>query len=817
MSQDFTTRHEGETTVYTGCICNCGSDSQCVFKAHVKDGIITAVEPDDRYNTGIGREDEVLSEEELIKTHLQRRPCTRGLVFHKYLYHPDRILHPLKRELGSNRGEGKYTKISWDEALTTIADKMKEIKERYGPYSIITPYMPNPLAARLFSFWGAGTDSWGWCSIDAARLMSHLIAGVRGWDAAGYSSGSAADMLANSKLIVIWGFDPSIGSCGPGYQFAWFLKLARERGKRVIIFDPRYTPSAEVLADQWIPIKPGTDSAMYMALAYVLFKKDSWNKEFVARYVEPSGFEKWKNYVLGIEDGVKKTPEWAEGQCAVPAETIRALAELIDNNRPAWLWSHFGAARKSRGENTVRAFAALQAMMGYWGTPGAGPAIHTGPTRAYPMDVPWGPSGAYKVPTLYRSHYWAQAVLLLDEVRSGKLSPEDYMRIVGWKADPSILKDFKPKMLFWGGPSPFGSNHLVTACESSNYQVPAMMRMDFIVTTHNQITPTAKYADIILPVRDWMWEEKNVVPGAGFGGFEAINYCAGVVEPPGEVKSWMWIYCQLSEKLGIDPKKYFGYYTTDENWDRDWERYQKDRYQQMIDYYKNRHTDIPSWEEFTNGKFINCDELDKEPFTGWDKQIKDGKPFETESGKIEFYSNYVANEANRGKGEHYDYSGRLYDNLASDWGPLTPYAVYQKTVRGMDDPLVEKYPLMLLAPHSRYRVHSILWENPWLRDQVYQHRVWVSVTDARHRGINDGDLIQVYNDRGKLVMPAYVTSRIMPGLVAIRHGGKYIPDESGVDHGASPSTLLGGDFKSSVTPAHAANLVQVEKLQDRLL
>ena len=134
MSQDFTARHEGETTVYTGCICNCGSDSQCVFKAHVKDGIITAVEPDDRYNTGVGREDEVLSEEELIKTHLQRRQRTRGFVFH------GRVLHPLKRDPGSKYGEGKYTRISWDEALTTIADRMKAIKGRYGPYSTIIPY-----------------------------------------------------------------------------------------------------------------------------------------------------------------------------------------------------------------------------------------------------------------------------------------------------------------------------------------------------------------------------------------------------------------------------------------------------------------------------------------------------------------------------------------------------------------------------------------------------------------------------------------------------------------------------------------------------
>jgi len=155
---------------------------------------------------------------------------------------------------------------------------MKEARTKYGPYSVTTPYMPNPTLERLFSFWGAGADSWGWCSFDAGRMMAHIIAGVGGWDYPGYSSGSAADMLANAKSIVIWGFDPTIGMCGPAHQFAWFIKLARERGKRVIIIDPRYTVGAEVLADQWIPIKPGTDTAMFLAMAYVLFKDDLWDK-----------------------------------------------------------------------------------------------------------------------------------------------------------------------------------------------------------------------------------------------------------------------------------------------------------------------------------------------------------------------------------------------------------------------------------------------------------------------------------------------------------------------------------------------------------
>ena len=524
----------------------------------------------------------------------------------------------------------------------------------------------------------------------------------------------------------------------------------------------------------------------------------------------------WKNYVLGVSDGIEKTSAWASAKCAVPAETIRELALLIGTTKPSWLWCHWGVSRKSRGENTVRAFVALQAMMGYWGIPGAGPPLHLGPSRAIPYQASWGPPGEYKPPMLYRSHYWAQAVLLLDKVRSGELSEEDYMRMVGWKADPATLKDFNPKMLFWGGGGkPHASDFLVTACESPNYQLAALDKMEFFVMMQSTMTPTTRYADIILPAQDWMWEEKNVVKSNGYGGFECINYCPGVVKPPGEVKPWVWVYTKLAEKLGINPKRFFKYYTTDDNWDKDWERYLMDCYQLVVDYYKKRNIKVPSWEEFTKGKFINCDELDDKPFTGFDAQIKEDKPFKTESGKIEFYSNYVANAANRGKGEHYDCTGRLYDNLPSDWGSLTPSVVYQTTVRGMDDPVVKQYPLMLLCPHDRYRVHYLFWEHPWLRKHVYQHRVWISTTDAKARGIKDADVVLVYNDRGKAVMPCYVTSRLMPGIVVIHHGGKYIPDKSGVDLGASPSTLLGGDFESCITPAKATNLVQIEKYQER--
>jgi anaerobic dimethyl sulfoxide reductase subunit A len=804
-----------EKVVYTTCVCNCGGTSACVIKAHVEGGKVIRVEPDDRYNPGIGMEDRVLSQGDLIRNRLQRRPCTMGLVFHKYLHmEEERVLYPLRRVPSTNRGEGKFERISWDEALDTIARRMQEARAQYGPYSTITPFAPNNSLERLFSFWGAGVDSWGWCSFDPQRLIGHLMAGTPGWNTQEFASSSAGDMLANSKIIVLWGFDPTVQHHGPAHQFAWFIKLAREKGTPVILLDPRYTGTAETLADQWIPIKPGTDGAMFLAMAYVVFQEDWVDHDFVRKFVEPQGLEKWKSYVLGREDGVPKTPGWAERICAVPAETIRALTRLVARDcRPAWLWNHYSVNRKAQGEQTVKAFSSLQAILGYWGTPGSGPPMNLGPRRPFDIAVPWGPPGPYKVPKFYRSHHWAQAVLLLDEVRNGKLSEDQYRQRIGWRADPSLVPRFNPKILFWGGGSrPHASDHLVTATESSGEQVKAMERMEFIVSMHSRITPTAKFADLILPAMDWMWEQRTLTRSQ-YGGFESVNFCPGVIPPQGEVKPWIWVYVKLAERLGIKPQDYFPYYTDDAHWDQDYERYLQESYQRVIKYWKARGKEVPPWEEFTQGGFINCDELEEKAHTGsWDSFLG-GKPLNTRSGKIEIFSDYVANERNRGKGEHYDHLGRVIDNLPTDWSDLQPMPVYAPAVRGMDDPLTKEYPLYLLTAHSRYRVHYLFWNHPWLRKDLYQHRVWINLGDAKARRVKDGDWVRVFNDRGEVRIPAYVTSRIMPGVTLIRQGAGYEPREDGVDWGPSPSTLLGGDIKSCTTSPKATNLVQIEKVE----
>ncbi|MBI2357371.1 MAG: molybdopterin-dependent oxidoreductase, partial [Deltaproteobacteria bacterium] len=180
--------HSGEETVYSGCVINCGA-GHCLLKVRRKDGKITAIEPDDHYNRGVGREDAVLTDTDLIKNRLQLRGCPMAWMFHKL---------PISR----------YERISWDEALDLVTSKMEELVDKYGPYSITTAYQPSPALERLFALWGAGIEGWGWCSKDPGRLTMPLMGGVPGWSY-NQTSNDTADVLMNRKMIVLIGFEPT--------------------------------------------------------------------------------------------------------------------------------------------------------------------------------------------------------------------------------------------------------------------------------------------------------------------------------------------------------------------------------------------------------------------------------------------------------------------------------------------------------------------------------------------------------------------------------------------------------------------------------
>ena len=228
-----------------------------------------------------------------------------------------------------------------------------------------------------------------------------------------------------------------------------------------------------------------------------------------------------------------------------------------------------------------------------------------------------------------------------------------------------------------------------------------------------------------------------------------------------------------------------------------------------IEYYGGKvDKPLPSSEEIKKHPIVNLNEYFEKPLQPCYSAVVKGKGFSTKSGKIEFLCDFMLDEKERGK-MHFDHMGRWIAWVPNDWRDQTAIPTYQPCVRGMEDPLIKKYPLMLLTPHSRYRIHSYGWQSNYLREN-YRHSVWINVADAKKRGINDGDLCLVYNDVGKAILPAYVTSRISPGVVIIHHGAYYDPDDDGVDWGGSPSVFLYDD-KSPPCPPTATGCVEIEK------
>jgi anaerobic dimethyl sulfoxide reductase subunit A len=617
--------------------------------------------------------------------------------------------------------------------------------------------------------------------------------------------------------------------------------MAREKGVPTIIIDPKYTWDAEVYADQWIPIKPGTDAALLMGMANVILKEGLYDKAWVDKWMV--GFQQQSDYILGKGgkgvgdydpqytqyDTIDKTPEWAEKICGVPAETIRELARLYAKTKPANLARHCSSTRKSYGEYTLRLCTFLSVL-----TSNA-PYVHGGSTGSYCGSRPWpkimgalpgvlpgggeiglstssgGTAGGYGAPTFYRSYQWWKAVTYSDLARAGKMTWDQWATLVGFNAYPPLKSMFNPKMLWMGSNHAHGGNFLVMA-ENTNMQLKTLERMELIIQAHSKMIATARYADIVFPISDWALE----IPFfsySTYGGFGNMVYMSGPSKKiPGECKSIAQFYANVCERIGgMDlAKQWFKYYTGDQNWDQDWMTFLKDSWEKVtVPWLKSKGVANPaSFDEVKAAKSGPVIMYRNEEY-GDDTYCGQGVEITSKSGKVEIYNSILADPSTRGK-QHYDYTGKKYGQMPNDWKDLQPISVYHPCVNGMEDTKTKQYPLMLLSPQSRFRIHYMLQDVASARE-CYRHGVIISAADAKARGIKDGDIVRIWNDQGQSARPAYVTNRLMPGIVQMRTGIEFNFTRSGLDTGGCVNIFTGGDDISPVTPAKITNLVDVER------
>ncbi|MBI4330281.1 MAG: molybdopterin-dependent oxidoreductase [Chloroflexi bacterium] len=805
-----------DTIRYTSCGYHCECD--CVLKVHVRDGVIVACEPDDTINPGLAREDEHLAEDALNRGMVQARMCAKGYTQVRMLYDPKRVKYPMKRV--GRRGEAKFERISWDEALDAIARKLVEVKKDYGPFSIMhNPYSNLSRCSLPIAPWfGAGFAGWGTHSLGG---LEEPVMWVLGKDTAHQRKEINQDEanIFKSRLIVLWGgnYSATLSSA-----FVYNLLRAKERGIPIICIEPRYTPTAEVVADQWIPIRPTTDVAMMIAMANVWFKEGLCDQEFIEKWVEPEGLRRWKAYVLGTGDGVDKTPQWGEGICGVPAETIAEFARLYARSKPVNLNVAGSLGRQFYGENPVRASIYLQALTGNACTPG-GTAVTllynghaTVPLPA--VDYQRRP-GTYKPPVLMCSFKWLKAIDLREKLDRGEIGKEEYNTTIG-----NVAGNEPPNIRM----AILESNNLLNSLPDINAGIRAMNRLDFVVvSSYYAEMPSARYADILLPQIATAFEGRDDLGHSmsARNPFRSARNLANYfvyrqkcVDPPGEIKSSEWVWVQIARRLGIAEQ--YSPRLADVP-DNEWDEAVEDLYREAYEKWALRE-DVaalkpPGWQEFQKKPVFRWET--KDAYYPFKKDLDAGKnPFRgTPSGKLEFYSEGLSRGADHlATHEFFAGSGKCYGG-----GNLPPMA--QMTTgggAGFHSEDTERYPLLMSSPHSYYRVHSFLDNQALLKDDCYRHAIWINVSDARARGIKDDDPVRVYNELGEMVVPAYVTGKIVPGTVCLFHGGWYVPDAArsptmpeGIDTRGSPSLLIHNrDLPQTVLGYYPCQgLVQIEK------
>lgn len=721
-----------ETQVRVGCPAhNCGG--RCLLRATVRDGKIVRLDTDDR-------PDRVEA--------LQLRACVRGRAYLRRQYHPDRLLYPMKR-IGM-RGEGKFTRISWDEALDWMASEMLRVKQQYGNSALFVPYGTgsynqingSQTARRLMNLFGGclgiyNSYSWGAINLATPTVYGTLVTGNQRQD------------WLNSRYILMWGWNPA--EMRDGTNSDYFIKLARENGARVVCIDPRYSLSAVSLADEWIPIRPGTDTAMMSAMGYVMVSEGLYEAEFVRTHClgfdasqMPAGLEaaeSYKDYLLGVHDGLPKTPEWAEAITAVPAETIARIAREYATLRPGVLYQGYGMQRRAYGEQVVRAGCVLAALSGNVGVSG-------GWASGLGLQAPDGgpywnvfPTGDNPVKGTIPVFLWTEAVL-----RGSQMTQAD-----GILGAEQLDNDIK---LIYA----VATNCLVNQHADINRTAAILQdesKVEFLAVQDNFLTPTGRFADLLLPACT-QFETWGVEDGWKYG--DEVILMPKLVEPPGETKSDYRICAEIAARLG------FAEAYTEGRDERGWVEWILERYRQ------ERFPDLPSLDEMMEKNLGVWANPVTKPAVAFEDFRRDPQahPLNTLSGKVEIFSK------------------ELFNLNRPDEIPAVPK--YIQEWESPFGPEAEKYPLQVIGHHTLARVHSTHANNDWLQE-AFPQRVCINTLDAAGRSIRDGDEVLVYNDRGALKLPCRVTDRVMPGVVDVPQGAWYIPDEAGVDIGGSVNTL----------------------------
>ena len=734
------------------------------------------------------------------------------------IYSPKRLLHPLKRvDFDPNgnrnctkRGESGYERITWDEAADIVTDEIKRIKREYGAAAIMSTSGSHHMWGNIgyrFSAYMRFMDLIGFTYAD------HNPDSWEGWHWGGMHQWGFSwrlgipeqydlleDALKHTDMIVFWSSDPETTSgIYAGFDSSCRRQWLRELGIKMVFIDPFHNHTAGMFSDKWFAPRPDSGNAMACAIAFVWITEDLYDKEYIE--TRTVGFDKWKDYILGKEDGIPKTPEWAERETTIPAREIKAFArEWASKNTmlaPGGFAGWGGACRSATGSEWARLMISLAAMQGL-GKPGSniwstteGVPCNTG--FVFPGYAEGGMSGDPD-----NTGFWFRMFARMEmrnPVRSSINAPmgQHIPRLkipecildgkFEWRGKgfcgQSIEAQFKEyKYPADGYPEiqmyyKYGSSFMGTMNETNRFiRAYRTDRLPFAVNQSVWFEGEAKFADIILPActnfERWDIGELSHAGGYGWDSYLLANHRIVVlqhqcIKPLGESKSDYDIFALLSKRLGL-----YDIYTEGGLTDFDWvkrlfEASDCPKYISWNDFFKKGYFVVPLPEDyqptpalrwFAEGREKDTPDAGPPP----ESQAEFGKGLQTTSGLIEFESSSLK------KFDPGDEERPVIPKYIPSWEG-------HHTTR-----LYKKYPLQLITPHPRFSLHTHNdAKEGWIND-VKDHRIlkedgynyWIiriNTRDADKRGIKDKDLVRVFNDRGEVILAAQVTERLPPGTV----------------------------------------------------
>ena len=750
---------EGVTEVWGHCAINC--PGRCALKFHVKDGEVLWV---DTYSNPTNDLDDP-----------QPRACLRGRSYRRWMNNPDRITYPMKRVEGTKRGDGQYEQISWDEALQTIAEKLKYTIDTYGNEAVYNNYATGVSATtarplnRLMNLLGGRLSYYGSYSTAEISWITPYVYGS--------TSGSTLSAMEDSDLVLCFGSSPSETRQGGAVSHHDWVRGREYTKGKVYIIDPRMNDSAMGHSAQWLPINPGTDAALVSAIAHELIVNDQVDHEFLDTYCV--GFDEstmpesakgqnksYTDYIMGTGyDMVEKTPEWAAPLCGISADRIRSLTEEIAAAEHMFVVQGWGPQRRSNGEMTAMAIMVLPLLVGQVGLPGTNNGVREGSNGVGLQGLPAGDNPVTTSISVFSMVDAIDHGTEMTEVADGVRGKE--------KLDTNIK-------FVWN----YAGNCITNQNSDINHVHDVMVddtKCEFVVGIDTVMCDSLKYSDIILPDL-FRFEQVSMIGTGGDDGYMIAG------QPCTERKfecrtNYEWV-AELAEIMGVGEE--FSEGKTEEDWIK--ELYEASR---------EKNPDLPTYEDamamgvytVKGNKKIALEAFRADPVAN---------PLKTPSGKIEIYS------------EALDQYIQTHEFADDDF--VAPVPVYATEWYGVET-TTDEYPLVCSGFHYRGRLHSSWGFDEQLKAANPQE-AWINPVDAEERGIAQGDTIRVKNQFGEIELLAKVTGRTTPGVVCISQGAWHDADMNGdrVDKGGSINTLttLRPSPLAKGNPQHT-NICQVTK------